>query len=115
MIRATLLALGSPAEDLLIASGEWQVTLVGNIFRAIWVIAASLTGYHLFGFLGFVYGAALSGLPPFIYYLWFQRRKGMLIYRYEIYKIAFALGVAMLSYLAAAPLLALWSAVRRLV
>jgi len=106
MLRAQLLALASPAEDMLIAAGESHILLYGNIFRAAWMFAGSLTGYYLFGFMGFVYGTALSGLPPLIYYMWLQRRKGMLIARYEIYKFAFVVGVGMLTYLVGTLLMA---------
>jgi O-antigen/teichoic acid export membrane protein len=108
MVRAALLSLASPAEDLLIATGEYQVGLYGNVFRAIWVCAGSLGGYYLFGFMGFVYGAALSGLPPLLYYVWLQRKKGMLIAKYEAYKLAFVLVVALSSYVTSTVIAALW-------
>jgi len=108
MLRAVLQSLASPAEDLLIAAGESQVILIGNVFRTIWMVAASLAGYYFLGFMGFVYGAALSGLPPLIYYLWLQRKKGMLMARGEIYKIAFATGVAISAYIASSLLLGWW-------
>jgi lipopolysaccharide exporter len=107
MIRATLLSLASPAEDLLIAAGEYQVILHGNVFRAIGMFVASLSGYYFFGFVGFVYGAALSGLPPFVYYLSLQKKKGMLIVKYEIYKVAFAAIIALSAYLTSRLLLAM--------
>ena len=112
MLRTALLSLASPAEDLLIAAGEPQVILFGNIFRAITIFAASLIGYRIFGFMGFIYGIALSGLPPLIYYLWLQRKKGMLIVRYECYKVAYLVGIATTAYLTSNLLLAFWPAVR---
>jgi O-antigen/teichoic acid export membrane protein len=108
MVRASLLALASPAEDLLIAAGEYQVILHGNVFRAIAMIAASLFGYYFFGFIGFAYGTALSGLPPLVYYLWLQRKKGMLIAKYEVYKLAFVVGIAASAYVASRVILAVW-------
>ena len=107
MLRAVFLALASPAEDLLIASGEYQVILHGNVFRTAG-IAFALLGYYFFGFLGFTYGTALGGLPPLLYYLSLQRKKGMLIMKYEAYKIMFIIGVALTSYLVSAVLLSLW-------
>jgi lipopolysaccharide exporter len=98
-IRAVLLSLASPAEDLLISAGQFQVILVGNVLRTAWIILGSLLGYHFLGFLGFVYGLSLSGLPPLAYYLWLQRAKGMLVGKYEIYKVIFALGVGVASYM----------------
>jgi lipopolysaccharide exporter len=108
MLRATLLALGSPAEDLLIATGQYQVILHGNVFRALWMLIASLTGYYLFGFIGFTYGAALSAMPPLIYYWTLQRKHGLLIVKYESYKVAFALGIWILAYVTSSLLLALF-------
>jgi O-antigen/teichoic acid export membrane protein len=94
MIRASLLSLYSPAEDVLIAAGESHILLVANIFRAIWIVAAGLGGYYFLGFMGFVYGVALGNLPPLVYYIWLQRKKGMLIPRFEFYKIAVVVCVA---------------------
>jgi lipopolysaccharide exporter len=112
MVRAAFLSLASPAEDLLIASGKYQVILHGNVFRAIGMIVASMSGYYLFGFIGFTYGAALSGLPPLVYYWWLQRKTRMLIVKYEIYKCGFLLGVALSSYLTSTLLLSMWPIVR---
>jgi hypothetical protein len=112
MVRAALLSLASPAEDLLIATGEYQVILHGNVFRALWMFGGSMAGYYLHGFMGFVYGAALSGLPPLIYYLWLQRKKGMLIVRYELYKVAFILSIALSAYLTSALITTLWPTFR---
>jgi lipopolysaccharide exporter len=97
-IRALLLAFASPAEEFLVSAGQLHVILVGNILRAGWIILGSLAGYYFWGFMGFIYGLALSGLPPLAYYLWLQKSKGMLTMRYELYKAAFALGVAIVSY-----------------
>jgi lipopolysaccharide exporter len=115
MGRAALLSLAAPAEDMLIASGEFQVILIGNILRAAWIVGAALGGYYLFGFMGFVWGTALSGLPPLLYYLWLQRKKGFLIVRYEIYKVAFAASIAVLAYLASSLLLMLLPTLRTIV
>jgi lipopolysaccharide exporter len=98
MLRATLLAFAATSEDLLIAAGEFQVILNGNIFRTISMMAAAFVGYYLFGFMGFTYGTAISAVPPLGYYLWLQRKKGMLIAKYELYKVAFVVCVAASSY-----------------
>jgi lipopolysaccharide exporter len=111
-IRAVLLSFASPAEDLLISAGVFHVILVGNVLRASWIVLGSLVGYYFFGFLGFVYGLSLSGLPPLIYYLWLQKSKGMLIAKYEFYKVVFALGVAVTSYLCCALFIALFPGLR---
>jgi O-antigen/teichoic acid export membrane protein len=106
MLKASLLALASPAEDLLIATGEYQIILHGNVFRAAWMFIGSLMGYYLFGFMGFVYGAALSGLPPLLYYFALQRRKGLLVCKYELYRVAFLIAVGVSSHLLSALILA---------
>jgi lipopolysaccharide exporter len=111
-IRAVFLSFASPAEDLLISAGQFHVILTGNVLRASWIVFASLVGYHFFGFSGFVYGLALSGLPPLAYYLWLQKSKGMLIVKYEVYKLAFALVVGVTSYISSALLLALFPGLR---
>jgi lipopolysaccharide exporter len=111
-IRAVLFSLASPAEDLLISAGQYHVILVGNIFRTASIVIGSLIGYYFLGFLGFVYGLSLSGLPPLVYYLWLQKTKGMLIARYELYKVAFALGVGITSYLSSTLFLSLFPGFR---
>jgi lipopolysaccharide exporter len=111
-IRAVLLSLASPAEDLLISAGAFHVILVGNVLRAAWIVMGSLVGYYFFGFLGFIYGLSLSGLPPLVYYLWLQKNKNMLIVKYELYKVAFALTVGMTSYAASAAFLAVFPGFR---
>jgi lipopolysaccharide exporter len=112
MLRAMLFAVASPAEDLLIAAGESQVILIGNIFRAVGMLAASLTGYYFFGLMGFAYGVALSGLPPLIYYLWLQNQKRILIFKYELYKAVFLCGVALIAYIGSSLLLVIWPITR---
>ncbi len=105
-IRAMFLSFGSPAEEFLISAGQFHVILTGNVLRASWIILASLAGYHFLGFTGFVYGLAFSGFPPLMYYLWLQKRSGMLIIRFELYKAVFALAVCVASYVVCALILA---------
>lgn len=112
MVRAVVQALASTAEDMLVATGESRLILVGNVYRVIWIFAASFLGYHFFGFLGFTYGIAVSGVPALAYYLWLQRKKGLLIARYELYKVAFAFGVAVCAYAAGTLLLTLLPGLR---
>lgn len=111
-IRAVLLSLASPAEDLLISAGQFHVILVGNVLRTAWIVVGSLAGYYFLGFLGFIYGLSLSGLPPLVYYMWLQKSKGMLIVKYEFYKLAFALGVGITSYGCSSLFLALFPGFR---
>lgn len=108
MVRAVLMAIASPAEDMLVATGESHIVLIGNIYRAVWMICASILGYYVFGFMGFVYGVSFSGLPPLAYYLRLQRKKGMLIAKYELYKVAFACGVAAVAYVMSGLVMRVW-------
>ena len=105
MLRAALFSLSAPAESMLIAAGELQVQLSGNVFRAISMIVGTVAGYYLFGFMGFVYGVSLSGLPTLLYYLWVQHRKGFLMAKFELYKVIFLLVTAGLAYLVSSLLL----------
>ena len=98
MLRAMLLSLATPSEDLLFASGRSHVMLVGNFFRAAWMFAMSLAGYYFFGFIGFTYGAALSALPSLIYYWRLQYKSGLMIPKYELLKMSFASCVAIAAY-----------------
>jgi lipopolysaccharide exporter len=108
MARAFVLSFASPAEEMLIASGENRIFLMGNVLRALWLVLGSIGGYYAFGFLGFVYGIALSGIPSLVYYLWLQNKKGFLIVKYELCKLAYVAVVALSAYAAASILLALW-------
>ena len=111
-VRAVFLSLASPAEDLLISAGQFHVILFGNVLRAVWIVLGSLIGYHYWGFVGFVYGISLSGLPPLAYYLLLQKSKGLLIVKYELYKVAFVLAVGITSYLGSTLFLALFPGFR---
>ncbi len=111
-IRALFLSFACPAEDLLISAGQFHVILMGNILRTAWIVLGSLIGYYFLGFSGFVFGLSLSGLPPLVYYLWLQHSKGMLIVKYELNKVVFALAVASISYIGSAMFLALFPGFR---
>lgn len=107
MVRAALLAFESTPVDMLMAAGVYQVILVGNVFRFAATVAGAFAGYYIFGFMGFVYGTALSGLAPLIYFLWLLKQKGLLIVKYEVYRLALFLVAAATSYLVSNSLLAL--------
>ena len=113
MLRAIIVSLATPAEDLMIAAGASHVMLVGNLYRAICMFVMSLTGYYFFGFTGFTYGAALSALPSLVYYWWLQRKSGMMIMKYELLKLSFVSCVAVGTYAMSSLILAFWPAIRR--
>ncbi len=111
-IRALFLSFACPAEDLLISAGFFHVILMGNVLRSAWIVLGSLIGYYALGFPGFVYGLSLSGLPPLVYYLWLQHSKGMLLVKYELYKVIFALSVGSISYIGSLMFLAMFPGFR---
>lgn len=107
MLRAALLALASPPLNMLMAAGVYRVFLVGNIYRCVAIIVLALGGYYFFGFMGFVYGTALSGLPPLLYFLWMLRQKGFLMVKKELNRVALLGAVAASTYLVSDLVLAL--------
>ena len=108
MARAALLSFASPAEEMLVATGENRIFVIGNLLRGLAIVAFSLLGYSLFGFMGFAYGVALSAVPALIYFLWLQNRKGYLIVKYELCKVAFVGVVAVAAYAVSTILLTQW-------
>jgi hypothetical protein len=82
------------------------------VFRAVTLLVASLTGYYFFGFMGFTYGAALSALPPLIYYWRLQQKHKLLTVKYESYKVAFVVGVWICAYASSSLLMALFPHMR---
>jgi lipopolysaccharide exporter len=108
MVRAVILSLASSAAEMLIATGEYQVLLVGNVLTGTWICLATFVGYYMFGFMGFVYGVSLSGVPQFCYFLYLQSKKDIVIVRYELYRLAFALVVGLVAYWMSGLILALW-------
>jgi lipopolysaccharide exporter len=100
MIRAALLSLSSPAETMLIAAGESHVILVSNVYRAVSIVLGSIAGFYAFQFIGFIYGMALSGLPPVIYLLFRQRKLGSPIFKYELYRAGYMTVIAIAAFAA---------------
>jgi O-antigen/teichoic acid export membrane protein len=107
MVRAGLLVFASTPVNMLMAAGVYSVILVGNVYRIAATVLAAFAGYYIFGFMGFVYGTALGGLAPLLYFLWLLKQKGLLIVKYEVYRLALFLAVAATSYLVSNELLAL--------
>lgn len=86
-------AFQSASQNLLVASGRTHVILVANLIRLFTIVPATLLGYQLFGFAGFLWFAVASKLPPLTYFFWEQRRQGLLDFRSELMRFAYALGV----------------------
>jgi O-antigen/teichoic acid export membrane protein len=108
MIRAALLSLSSPAETMLIATGQSHIILVGNIYRAIALVLGSVIGFYLFGFIGFLYGMALSGLPPALYLLLRQWKLGAPIFKYELYRATYMTVIAVAAFVASRTVMTLF-------
>ena len=81
------------SQNLLVASGRTHVVLVTNLVRLFTIVPATLLGYQLFGFDGFLWGAVAAKLPPTTYLFWEQRRQGLLDVRSEGVRFAWGLGV----------------------
>jgi hypothetical protein len=54
----------------------------------------------------------LSPLPSLLYYSWLQHKRGMLIGKYELLKLAFIACVALGAYATSSLVLALWPGIR---
>lgn len=89
-LRSVLLAFYSSSENLLVASGHNHIGLMGNVLRAVWLMPGVLIGYRLFGFHGFLVMAVLYNVPGLCYYYWLQAREGLVVARYEVYRLALA-------------------------
>lgn len=100
-VRSVLYALASSAEALLLAIGRINIGLIGNAVRFAWLIAASLIGYSVAGFEGFVYGVASEPLGALIVYLALQHRERLLDMRREVLRWAYASGIFVALYVLA--------------
>jgi lipopolysaccharide exporter len=108
MIRSVLLSISSPAENMLIAAGQSHVILVGNLYRAASIVLGSIVGFYAFGFVGFLYGMALSGLPPAVYVLIRQKKLGAPVLSHELYRTAYMAVIAAVSFLGSHTILTLF-------
>lgn len=98
MLKVSLQAILEPAETVLTAVGYPRAQMMSNFIRIGWLVPASLFGYYWMGFHGFVLMAALDALPALAYTLWVQRRKKLLVVRFEVLRVAFALACWLISY-----------------
>jgi O-antigen/teichoic acid export membrane protein len=84
------------SENLLVASGQTHMVLTGNIIRLLTIAPATILGYYLFGFYGFVWFAQVSMFVTSLYFLYRQHKAGLLSARNEILLLATGLGVFLL-------------------
>ncbi len=83
-------AFQNASEVLLVASGQTQTVLVGNIIRLLSVPIA-ISGYYAFGFYGFLWFNLLSMTPVLGYFFWRQHQIGLLDAKVELKRFALAL------------------------
>ena len=76
-LGAVMGAFQNSSENLLVASGRTHMVLVANIVRLFTVIPASLLGYYLFGFYGFLWFGQAATIVLVIYFFRQQRRYGL--------------------------------------
>ena len=94
-LGAVMGALQNSSENVLVASGRTHTVLVGNVVRVFSVIPASILGYYLFGFYGFLWFGQTATVVLIIYYFLQQKRYGLL----DLSKEFRLLGVAALVFI----------------
>jgi O-antigen/teichoic acid export membrane protein len=77
-LTAVLSAFQNASENLIVAYGRTHIVLVANLIRLFTVIPATLLGYYLFGFDGFLWFTLLGTLPLTGYFLWEQHKYHLL-------------------------------------
>ncbi|HEV2703096.1 MAG TPA: oligosaccharide flippase family protein [Steroidobacteraceae bacterium] len=108
MLRAAIACIANPAENMLMAASGSKVILVGSILRAISLVCASVVGFYVGGFVGFIYGMSLSALVPLFYYFSRQLKLGVPVIRYESYRILYMACVALAAFLSCRLLVAVF-------
>jgi O-antigen/teichoic acid export membrane protein len=71
-------AFQNSSENVLVASGRTHMVLVANVVRIFSVIPASILGYYLFGFYGFLWFGQAATVILVIYFFRQQRRYDLL-------------------------------------
>jgi lipopolysaccharide exporter len=106
-LGAIIIAFQNASENLLVASGRNHVVFLANVIRLCSVIPASLLGYYLFGFYGFLWFNFAATIPVLIYFFVEQKKFDLLMLKSELKLLASALFVFLLSLAASHLLLAL--------
>lgn len=92
-LGAIVASAQNASENLLVASGRTRVVLVANVVRLCSLVPASLLGYLLLGFEGFLWFSLAATLAPLFYFYREQRRWGLLDTKAELSHFGVALGV----------------------
>jgi lipopolysaccharide exporter len=106
-LGAIVIAFQNASENLLVASGRNHVVFLANVIRLCTIIPASLLGYYIFGFYGFLWFNLAATIPVLLYYFFEQKRLKLLMLRSELKLLALALFVFLLSLATSHLLLAL--------
>ncbi len=77
-LGAVMSAFQASSENVLVASGRTHMVLVANIVRLFTVIPASILGYYLFGFYGFLWFGQVATVVLVLYFFRQQSRYELL-------------------------------------
>ena len=75
-LGAIILAFQNASENLLVASGRSYVVLMANIVRLCTIIPATLIGYYLFGFYGFLWFNLAAAVAVLVFFVREQKKAG---------------------------------------
>jgi lipopolysaccharide exporter len=75
---AVIFAFHNASENLLVASGFTRAVLMGNLLQLTSLVPASLLGYYLDGFKGFLWFTLVAAGVPLAYFYYKQYRFGLL-------------------------------------
>ncbi len=92
-VRSVLISLASSSEVVLTAVGHVKLHMVANLARLAWLVMASLAGYWLGGFEGFLYGVASEPLGALAVYLAAQRRERLVDAAHELMRWGYAAAI----------------------
>jgi lipopolysaccharide exporter len=90
-LGSVITAFQTASENLLVASGRTHTMLVANVIRVCSLIPATLIGYRLFGFSGFLWFTLVATVPVLTYYYRQQRKFGLVRWRNELMLLLVAL------------------------
>jgi O-antigen/teichoic acid export membrane protein len=83
-LGSVIASFQNASENLLVASGRTHTVLLANVIRVCSLIPATLIGYFLFGFNGFLWFSVLAAVPVLAYYYWQQRKLNLVSWREEV-------------------------------
>jgi O-antigen/teichoic acid export membrane protein len=90
-LGSIILAFQNASENLLVASGRTHTVLIANVIRVCSLIPATLIGYFLFGFSGFLWFTLAATVPVLMYYYGQQKKFGLVRWKDELTLLLIAL------------------------